>query len=395
MNIKIIIKRFCLSLLLVSPSLFAVEGYKDIYLDREQPVNIHSIFCGPNLKNLQALKPAYIYTNSEHIKKGTYYFSSAYGDFSYTFNTIDGQDPTQILARGLLTGGKTQKSDMKKEICIVGKLAGLPNALAKNIGKVTLSVEGPEWDQTMVKYKMFGKPAFGEGVYQDQRTTAKHDALDQKVFAANQAYLAETEKLFQIEFDKITAQFPDKLTKAIKYAHQVDGFLKTKVYPVIKEPTVWTPISKERYNDQQRLLAQEKDWDIIIQKNFDWFFALVGKDNLLETTQIIAGPAATWNGQQLQQLTTVTATFADGKTLELDFLVNSAKITSSVFDTMPEIKKQANLIRNNPIASSKKPRDPVTLPAAGSLTVYTPTEKMVIFFSPFRDKDLGENYRYR
>ncbi len=395
MNTRTIIKRLSLSLLLASPSAFAVEGYPDIYLDREQPVNIHSIFCGPNLKNLRALKPGYIYTNSEQIEKGTYYFSSAYGDFSYTFNSVAGQDPTQIMARGLLSGGKTQKTDMKKEICIVGKIAGLPNALTKNIGKKTLSVEDPEWDKTMVKYKMFGKPAFGKGIYQDQRTTAKHDAQDQKVFAANQAYLAETKKLFKVELDKIIRQFPEKLTNAIKYAHQEDGFLEKKVYQVLKEPAVWTPVAKERYNDQQRRLSQEKAWDIIIQKNFDWFFALVGKSNSLESTQVLAGPAAVWNGQQLQQLATVTATFANGKTLALDFLVTSAKVPSSIFNTMSVIKKQALLVRNNPIASSKKPREPIALPAAGSLTVYTPTEKMVIFFSPFRDKNLGDNYRYQ
>lgn len=388
-------KRLWLSLLLASPSVFAVEGYPDIYLDREQAVNIHSIFCGINLKNLRALKPAYIYTNSEHIEKGTYYFNSIYGNYSYTFNTINGQDPTKILARALLSGGKTKKSDMKKEICIVGNIAGLPNALAQNLGKKSLSVESPEWDQTMVKYKMFGKPAFAKGIYQDQRTTAKYDALDQKVFAANQAYLAKTEKLFKIEFDKITEQLPEKLTNAIKYAYQEDGFLQAKTYPVIKEPTVWTAIAKERYNDQQRRLSQRKAWDIVIQKNFDWFFSLVGKDNSLEGTQVMVTAPATWDGQKLQQLATITAVFANGKTLELDFLVSSAKIPASVFDTMPEIKKQAHLIRNNPIASSKRPKEPIALPTADSLTVYTPTEKMVIFFSPFRDKSLGDGYRYQ
>jgi len=372
-----------------------VEGYPDIYLDREQPVNIHSIFCGPNLKNMRGLRPSYIYTNSEHIKKGTYYFSSAYGDYSYTFNTIAGQDPTKIMARGILIGGKTDKKDMKKEICIVGKIAGLPNVLNKNIGKVTLAVEGPEWDQAMVKYKMFGKPAFGKGVFEDQRTTAKNDALDKQVFDANQAYLKEEERLFQIEFDKIAKQLPAKLTKAIKYAHQEDGFLKNKTYPTINEPKVWTVISKKRYEDQQRHLAQEKDWDIVIQKNFDWFFNLVGRDNLLQSTQVIAGSPVKWNGQKLQQTTTVKAIFANGKSLELDFLVSSEKVERSAFDTMQEIKKQSNLIRNNPIASSKKPREPISLPKAGSLRVYTPTEKTVIFFSPFREKSLGDTYRYQ
>lgn len=48
--------------------------------------------------------------------------------------------------------------------------------------------------------------------------------------------------------------------------------INNKVSPVIKEPLVWTPTAKERYETQQRQLSQKKTWDIIIQENFDWLF---------------------------------------------------------------------------------------------------------------------------
>jgi len=380
---------------ILGQSVLAVEGYKDIYLDREQPVNIHSIFCGSNLQNLRALKPAYIYTNSENIEKGTYHFNSAYGKFSYTFNTIDGQQPTQVLARGLLKGGKTQKADMEKAICIVGKIAGLPPVLSNNIGKVTLSVNDPEWDQTMVKYGMFGKPAFGEGLYKDQRTIAKHDAHDQKVYTANQAYLANIEQQFEQQFNQIVSEFPKKLENAIKYAHQENGFLKTKVYPVIKEPSVWTPIAKERYQTQQRNLRQKKDWDQVIQQNFDWFFNLTGKDNSLKSTELSGSSEKKWVNRSLQKTITVSATFENGKKLELDFLVTSEEIAREYFETLEETKHKAMLVRKSLIAQSKEPRKPAELPKSNSLKVYTPTEEMVTFFSPFRGKSLGDSHRYQ
>jgi len=381
--------------LLFSQLALAVDGYKDIYLDRERPVNIHSIFCGPNLKNLRALKPAYVYTNSEHIEEGTYHYTSRYGNFSYTFKALEGQQPSQILARGLLKAGETNKNKMVKELCIVGKINGLPAQLSKNINKVTLSVNDPEWDLVMVKYAMFGKPAFGEGVYKDQRTIAKHDEHDQKVYVANQAYLANLEQQFEKQFNQIVNQFPKKLEDAIKYAHQEDGFLKTKTYSIIKEPNVWTPIAKERFDTQQRQLGQKKDWDIIIQKNFDWFFDLTGKDNSLISTQLLSPSEMRWVKGSLQKLATVSATFSNGNILELDFLVTSKNVSQGYFETLEEIKHQAMLVRNSPIAQSREPRKPVALPKDNILTVYTPTEKTVIFFSSFREKALGDTYRYQ
>jgi len=391
---KLILRLSVLFLASVSASIMAVEGYEDIYLDREQPVNIHSIFCGANFDNINALKAAYIYTNSEFIEKGTYHFTSSFGNFSYTFNTFGDKDPHQLMSRGTLTNGQTQKSQMKKEACIVGKIPGLPNKLLKNIGKKTLTVDDPEWNQTMAKYGMFGKPAFGKGVYKDQRTASQHDGHDQKVFDANQAYQKALEKQFAKAYKKITRKLPKQLKDAVKYAHQEDGFLASKVYREVKEPSVWTPTSKERYNDQSRKLAHEKSWDIVIQKNFDWLFALTGKDNKLKKTKVEAVSSPNWVGQTLEQKVTVSGIYADGKTLALDFIVKSGKADRSIFDSLEDIKKESHLMRNSPIARSKKPREPVAAPKKASLEVYTPTEKVNIFFSQFREKALGDGYRW-
>lgn len=370
----------------------AVDGYEDIYLDREAKINIHSIFCGKNLKNLRALKGAYIYTNTANIEKGTYYYTSPYGKFSYTFSPIPEQDPTQLLSRGLLTAGKTKKSEMIKELCIVGQIPGLPKKLSDNIGKKSLSVEDPEWDALMVKYGFFGKPAFGKGVYKDSRTLAKHDAHDLKVYDANQAYLKKIESLFSTQFKALASGLPKRFKEAVQYAYQEDGFLEDKVYPIIKEPAVWTAVAKDRYDTQQRHLGQEIAFDKIIQKNFDWFFKLTKKGNELTSVTLLKGSKFKWNGQVLEQVATIRATFKNGKSLELDFLIRSEKVSREFFASLDEVKKAAVLVRNSAIMGSKKPKIPVALPT--QLKVYSNAEKMVLFFSPFREKNLNDTYRH-
>ena len=235
----------------------------------------------------------------------------------------------------------------------------------------------------------------GKGVFQDTRTTANNDKADKEIFDANQKYLKKIENIFSKEYKKIARNLPKKLKAAIKYARKTDGSLMGKTYSPIKEPTVWTPTAKERYNDLSRQRTQKMAWDKVIQENFDWFFALVGKDNKLITTRLISKTKPQWKERTLEQIATVQAKFKDGKSLELDFLITSSKVDHEIFDTMEIIKKKSHLVRNNPIASSKTPRSPVKLPTAKSIDVYTPTEKEVIFFSPFRSKAIGDTYRYK
>ena len=141
------------------------------------------------------------------------------------------------MGRGLKT---SNQANLVKEYCIVGKVDGLPQQLTRSMNKMTLSVEDPQWDLTMKKLAMFGKPAFGEGVYTDQRTLAKHNAADQAVYDANQAYLAGAKSLFEAQFEEIANTLPKRLADGIAYAYQEDGFIQSKVYPVIEKPLVWT-----------------------------------------------------------------------------------------------------------------------------------------------------------
>ncbi len=378
---------------LVSSATYAVEGYKDIYIDRERDIVIHGIVCGMDFKNLSALKPSYVFTNTDAISKGTYYYNSPYGNYSLTFNTTENNS---VMARGVLKEGQTNKEQMVKSVCIVSIVKDLPSAISRNLNKLTLKANDPNWDKVMTKYTFVsGKPAYGEGVFQDNRTTAKFAEEDKEIFDGNQKYLKEIEKIYSEEYKKIVQTLPKKLEDAIKYAHKTDGFLVGKIYPPIKEPAVWTPTAKERYNDLSRQRTQTIAWDKVIQENFDWFFALVGKDNDLKTTHLVSKTEPQWNGHALEQVATVQAKFNNGKSLELDFLITSSKVDSEIFDTMEIIKKKSHLVRNNPIASSKKPRSLVKLPTSKSIDVYTPTEKEVIFFSPFRNKAIGDTYRYK
>ncbi|MEH6347564.1 MAG: hypothetical protein V7785_20885, partial [Bermanella sp.] len=210
-----------------------------------------------------------------------------------------------------------------------------------------------------------------------------------------QQYLKKAEQIFSKEYNKIARKLITKLSDAIKYAHKADGSFVGKTYSSIKEPAVWTPTSKERYNDLSRIRTQNIAWDKVIQENFTWYFNLVGKDNKLEKIQLIPTSNPHWNGPILEQIATVEAKFEDGNSLELDFLITSRKVNTEIFDTMKIIKEKSYLVRNNPIASSKEARKPIKLPNSNSIDVYTPAEKKVNFFSLFRAKALGDTYRYK
>lgn len=146
-----------------SMSVAAVEGYQDIYLDKKADIIIHGLMCGDDLKNLNKLKPAAVFTNTPNIEKGTYYYKSAYGEYSFTFNTSDND---AIMVRGLLKAGKTSKEDMEKQLCIVKDVEGLPAALRKYLKKTTLKANDKNWEQTMKNYTLVaGKPAYGKGEY--------------------------------------------------------------------------------------------------------------------------------------------------------------------------------------------------------------------------------------
>jgi hypothetical protein len=94
------------------------------------------------------------------------------------------------------------------------------------------------------------------------------------------------EQRFASESERLQNDLPKKLEDAIKYALQEDGVTTGKIYPFIEKPAVWTVTSKQIYNDTLSRQRQKKDWDKVIQDNFDWLFKVVGKDNDLKSTQL-------------------------------------------------------------------------------------------------------------
>jgi len=158
-------KSVLLGSVLMCLSAFAVDGYKDIYVQNDQDIYVHTIYCAENLSNLSKLKPSVVYTNTKDIEKGTYYFNSVYGTYSSTFNTIKGQSKS-VRVRGLLTKGQTLKSQMKKDICLVEKNSELPKGLNRKIQKDILKSNDPSWNQKMKRYMTyFGTPAYAKGKY--------------------------------------------------------------------------------------------------------------------------------------------------------------------------------------------------------------------------------------
>lgn len=383
--------------MLTTQPVWAVEGYQDHFLDREQPIYIHGIACG-DFNNPRSLKPSAVYSNAESIVEGTYYFSSKYGNFSYTlapFSNEKGPVP-QIMKRGLLSNGETDKTKMKIDLCLVDKLPGLPAQILKHVSQVHLKPNDKNWSKTMDQYAMVtGRPAFAKDQYEDPRAVATNLGHDQKVYEANQAYLKAAQVHFDKEVDRMSEGLPKALEDAIKYAHQEDGFLKTKTYPVIPKPQVWTPTSERRYNDQLFQLNTEKSFDLVIQQNFDWLFKLVGKENELINTDVDSVSTSQWKGQVLTRVVTAKAHFKDGKTLALEFEYSSEKVDGESFDTLEQIQHKSNIERNSMIVKAKKDRPLLDPVMANDLDVYSPIEKIHLFFSPFRSKEIGDSYRYQ
>jgi len=157
-------KSLLAGLVLLNTSVFAVEGYKDIYIDGNKDIYIHTIYCAKDANNMAAFKPSVVYTNTKSIEDGTYYMDSAYGEYSISFKKIKGS--TAVRARGTLTKGATQASQMKKEVCLVEKNAKIPKSINGRIKTDLLKSNDPKWNDKMKGLTAFlGKPAYAKGKY--------------------------------------------------------------------------------------------------------------------------------------------------------------------------------------------------------------------------------------
>lgn len=155
-------------------SIFAVEGYKDIYITSNKNIYIHTIYCAKDLTNLSALRPSVVYTNTKNINDGTYYIKSTYinanfGEYSATFKKIEGQS-NNLRVRGILTKGQTLKAQMKKEFCLVEKSPKLPKALNAKIKQDIILSNDVLWNKKMENFtKFFGKPAYAKDKYLNKK----------------------------------------------------------------------------------------------------------------------------------------------------------------------------------------------------------------------------------
>jgi len=63
------------------------------------------------------------------------------------------------------------------------------------------------------------------------------------------------------------------------------------------------------------------------------------------------------------------------------------------FASLKEITQEADSVSGSAINGSRENRKPIKPP--NDLDVYSLGEKIVIFFTPFREKILGDTYRYQ
>ena len=162
-------KSILITFVFLYTTVFAVEGYKDIYITSDKDIYIHTIYCANDLSSLAKLRPSVVYTNTKGIEDGTYYINSRNGKYSTTFKKVEGQ-PNSVRVRGILTKGQTSKAQMKKELCLVEKTSKLPKALNKKIKQVILKSDDSSWNQKMKQFtNYFGKPAYAKGKYLDKK----------------------------------------------------------------------------------------------------------------------------------------------------------------------------------------------------------------------------------
>ncbi|MCV2403260.1 hypothetical protein OFY17_10250 [Marinomonas sp. C2222] len=146
-----------------SVSAVAVEGYKDIYLNKAEDIIVHGIFCGADINQLNRFKPSVVYTNTAEIEKGTYYFRSPYGDYSFTFNSTQND---LVMVRGLSQGGASSIEDMKQEFCIVKYDERLPSGVKQYVNQKVIKENAPDKTKVLEQYELVsGKPAVGKGKY--------------------------------------------------------------------------------------------------------------------------------------------------------------------------------------------------------------------------------------
>lgn len=157
-------KKLITILMLTSSTVaFSVEDSRDIYLNKKMDIIVHGLMCGEDLNNLNRLKPSVVFTNTAEVEQGTYYYKSAYGEFSYTFTETEND---AVMVRRFLKKEQTPEDKSINEFCIVKDVEGLPAPLRNYLNKTTLKASDSNRPQIMKNYELVaGKPAYGKGEY--------------------------------------------------------------------------------------------------------------------------------------------------------------------------------------------------------------------------------------
>jgi hypothetical protein len=141
----------------------SVDGHKDIYINSDEDIIVHHIICG-DLNKMNNLKQITVFTNSEQIEEGSYFFNSAFGEFSYTFKQLEAGSP--IMERSMLRGVETDSSKAAKDMCAVKLDERLPKRVGKYLSTELLPANAPRWEEAMNRLAAeAGRPALSKGVY--------------------------------------------------------------------------------------------------------------------------------------------------------------------------------------------------------------------------------------
>ena len=249
--------------------------------------------------------------------------------------------------------------------------------------QLVLAPDNEQWATTMEQYALVaGRPAFAAQQYEDPRAKASFAQYDHDFHQHNLAIIADLEHQFEQRSAQYQQALPEQFKQAVAYAKQQDGATFGKQYPVIEEPAVWTPTSKERYNDQVRMQQQERAFDELIQQTFDWLFAQVGRESQLTSSNISVVNDARWVNNLRQQTLTLSSTFDNEKILDLVFVIESEKVNRELFESLETIMEASNIKRQSLDIQRNQPR--ALLAGNDNFEVYSPAEKTNLFFSPFR-----------
>jgi len=87
---------------------------------------------------------------------------------------------------------------------------------------------------------------------------------------------------------------------------------------------------------------------------------------------------------EAQRLQTITLSnkFNNGRMLDLIFVIKSAKVNVELFESLESIEEKSNIKRQSLDIQRNEPR--VKLAGYDNLDVYSPVNKINLFFSQFR-----------